>query len=487
MAVGQAVEGVDHARLHLDEGLTAGETERRREASWTVRHSRQLARTRGVALARPVPEVALEQALSIRTRNPSREAMGLGRLHGPLQRRGVDGHGRPLASAAIRSAAASACGTALVGQVQSRGPPREHLSRWSACARGGRGSATAGAGERRGTGGNRTRSIVDAASRARPTGPGSTPGEERPARPRPGEPGAALVAGSCRRSQNRSSPAGLSPAGGLAGAGGAGAPGRLRRPGSTGVVPCPASAIPRARIAVVGLAPAAHGGQPDGAGLHRRPLGRLALRRPVPGRPGQPAHERRGRRRFGAHGAYVTAAVRCAPPQNKPTPQERTSASPISGASSPARRGPGRRRHSGQFAYQVVAGELGIRPRPGFGHGVEAVGARRPGRAVLVPPEPAEHLHRGAHRAHVRRRLRPGRDLASGRWASDEPRLRGAGAGIRRGASTAVAGQRRRLTRASLSQQLDGSRVVVTRPCLDGAVGEHAGHDLRGPGRCGRW
>ena len=27
----------------------------------------------------------------------------------------------------------------------------------------------------------------------------------------------------------------------------------------------------------------------------------------------------------------------------------------------------------GQFAHQIVAGELGIRPRPGFGHGAEAV------------------------------------------------------------------------------------------------------------------
>jgi len=40
----------------------------------------------------------------------------------------------------------------------------------------------------------------------------------------------------------------------------------------------------------------------------------------------------------------------------------------------------------GQFAYQVLADELGLRPRPKFGHGVEAVAPDRPHDDLLVHP-----------------------------------------------------------------------------------------------------
>jgi uracil-DNA glycosylase len=72
-------------------------------------------------------------------------------------------------------------------------------------------------------------------------------------------------------------------------------------------------------------------------------------------------------------GAYVAAAVRCAPPANKPTPDERDRCLPYLV-----------REWSlltelrvvvvlGSFAYQVVAGLTGLKGRPKFGHGVEAV------------------------------------------------------------------------------------------------------------------
>jgi uracil-DNA glycosylase family 4 len=79
--------------------------------------------------------------------------------------------------------------------------------------------------------------------------------------------------------------------------------------------------------------------------------------------------------------AYVVAAVRCAPPANKPTPSEREACVPYL------------RRELlllgdvrvvvalGQFAHQIMAGELGFRPRPRFGHGAEA---RAPGGTVLL-------------------------------------------------------------------------------------------------------
>jgi uracil-DNA glycosylase len=69
--------------------------------------------------------------------------------------------------------------------------------------------------------------------------------------------------------------------------------------------------------------------------------------------------------------AYITAAVRCAPPDNAPTPEERDRCLPFF-----------RRELAlleevtvvvvlGDFAYRVVAKELGVAPRPRFGHGVE--------------------------------------------------------------------------------------------------------------------
>ena len=42
----------------------------------------------------------------------------------------------------------------------------------------------------------------------------------------------------------------------------------------------------------------------------------------------------------------------------------------------------------GQFAYQVVADELGLRPRPKFGHGVEATAPD--GRTVICSYHPSQ-------------------------------------------------------------------------------------------------
>jgi len=70
-------------------------------------------------------------------------------------------------------------------------------------------------------------------------------------------------------------------------------------------------------------------------------------------------------------GVWVTASVRCAPPANRPTPEERDRCLPY------LRRelalvGPVRVVVVlGQFAYDVMARVLGIRPKPRFGHGVE--------------------------------------------------------------------------------------------------------------------
>src|SRR6201994_2755486 len=84
---------------------------------------------------------------------------------------------------------------------------------------------------------------------------------------------------------------------------------------------------PEARILILGLAPAAHGGNRTGriftgdrsgdflfAGLHRVGLANQA----------ESIHVDDGLK---LHGAYMVAAVRCAPPANLPTPEERATCS----------------------------------------------------------------------------------------------------------------------------------------------------------------
>jgi uracil-DNA glycosylase family 4 len=135
--------------------------------------------------------------------------------------------------------------------------------------------------------------------------------------------------------------------------------------------PVPGFGDPGARIVVVGLAPAAHGANRTGrvftgdrsadwlyAAMHRAGLANQS--RSVAVDDGLVLRD-----------AWVTAAVRCAPPANKPDPMERDRCLPYL-----------RRELAllasarivvvlGRFAYDVVAKELGVRPRPRFGHGVE--------------------------------------------------------------------------------------------------------------------
>jgi len=152
--------------------------------------------------------------------------------------------------------------------------------------------------------------------------------------------------------------------------------------------PVPGFGDPRARIVVVGLAPAAHGGNRTGRVFTGDRSGdwlfAAMYRAGLANQPNSVSVDDG----LELTGAYVSAAVRCAPPQNKPTPTERDNCLPYL-----------RRELTllgdlrvvvvlGQFAYQAVAAELGLRPRPRFAHGAEA---RAPdGKTVLCSYHPSQ-------------------------------------------------------------------------------------------------
>ena len=127
----------------------------------------------------------------------------------------------------------------------------------------------------------------------------------------------------------------------------------------------------RASLWVVGLAPAAHGanrtgrmftGDRSGDWLYR------AMHRAGFASQAESVNARDG---LTLQGAWVSSVVRCAPPDNKPTPVERDACV-----------GYLRRERKllphvrvvvclGSFAYEAVCREWQVKPRPRFGHGVE--------------------------------------------------------------------------------------------------------------------
>ena len=142
--------------------------------------------------------------------------------------------------------------------------------------------------------------------------------------------------------------------------------------------PVPGFGDPHPQLLVLGLAPAAHGGNRTGrvftgdrsgdwlyAALHRAGLARL----PTSSHAGDGQRLERTR---------VTAALRCAPPQNRPTPQERdTCAGWLDRELEFVLPGLQVIVALGAFAWAsalVALGRAGLavpRPRPAFGHGVE--------------------------------------------------------------------------------------------------------------------
>ena len=135
--------------------------------------------------------------------------------------------------------------------------------------------------------------------------------------------------------------------------------------------PVPGFGDADARLFVVGLAPAAHGGNRTGrvftgdrsgdflfASLHRT------------GYANQPTSSHRGDG-LRLHDCYITAAVKCAPPANKPTPAERDTCRPYLERELDLLRRVRVVVALGQFGWDAITAHHGVRPKPRFGHGAE--------------------------------------------------------------------------------------------------------------------
>jgi uracil-DNA glycosylase family 4 len=152
--------------------------------------------------------------------------------------------------------------------------------------------------------------------------------------------------------------------------------------------PVPGFGDPAARLLIVGLAPAAHGanrtgrvftGDRSGDWLYR------ALHRA--GYANQPTSVRRDDG-LALTDAWVAAAVRCAPPANKPTPTERDTCAPFFHREWALLGDVQVVVALGSFAYQAVATLTGLRPRPRFGHGVEV--ALPDGKTLICSYHPSQ-------------------------------------------------------------------------------------------------
>lgn len=152
--------------------------------------------------------------------------------------------------------------------------------------------------------------------------------------------------------------------------------------------PVPGFGDPEAWIAVVGLAPAAHGGNRTGriftgdrsgdwlyAALHRAGLAN------------QPTSTHRDDG-LELTGAYVTAVVKCAPPANKPATEERQNCLPYLVSELAALRCLRVIVCLGAYALDGVARALAIAPRPSFAHGREVTGPR--GLTLLCSYHPSQ-------------------------------------------------------------------------------------------------
>jgi uracil-DNA glycosylase family 4 len=134
--------------------------------------------------------------------------------------------------------------------------------------------------------------------------------------------------------------------------------------------PVPGFGDPRAEVVILGLAPAAHGANRTGrfftgdrsgdflfAALHRAGFANRPVSR----------HREDGLR---LSGAWISAAVRCAPPQNRPTPSERDACLPYAARELELLKAQ-IAVCLGAFAWDAALRIFELSPKPRFAHGAE--------------------------------------------------------------------------------------------------------------------
>ena len=135
---------------------------------------------------------------------------------------------------------------------------------------------------------------------------------------------------------------------------------------------------PAARIVVLGLAPAAHGanrtgrmftGDRSGDWLFRA-MHRAGLANQAASVSADDGLELRD--------AWVTSAVKCAPPDNKPSPIERDACAGFLQRELAALEEMRVIVCLGTFGFDAALRHFGVRPKPKFGHGVEVARADGP-------------------------------------------------------------------------------------------------------------
>ncbi len=145
--------------------------------------------------------------------------------------------------------------------------------------------------------------------------------------------------------------------------------------------PVPGFGDPGARIYVLGLAPAAHGGNRTGRSFTGNPSADwLTPALHTVGLANQATSEHAGDG-LRLQGAWTGSAVRCAPPGNRPTAQERDTCMPHLAAEIYALPDLRVIVALGGFAWSAALGLLDDPPRPRFAHGAEH---RLPGGLTLL-------------------------------------------------------------------------------------------------------
>jgi uracil-DNA glycosylase len=152
--------------------------------------------------------------------------------------------------------------------------------------------------------------------------------------------------------------------------------------------PVPGFGDPGAGVVIVGLAPAAHGANRTGRMFTGDRSGDwlfVALHRA--GYASQPTSTS-ATDGLELSGVYITAAVHCAPPANKPDPSERANCAPFLTRELDLLDSATVVVALGKLAWDAVAQHAGLRPRPVFGHLAEC--ALPDGRMLLGSFHPSQ-------------------------------------------------------------------------------------------------